>query len=204
MAFQYTNSSAAPPSHPTSNFTITAPPSTDIWRKPPNHNAFTAPILHRTLPLSHFHRIRVTISGPWKTLYDQGGLLFSRPCAADGEKKWVKAGIEFFDGRACASVVAKDNWADWSLVEIESDAVTVELAREAVPETDEPSLWVYLVEDGGRGRRRPIREVTWAFEGGEEGGEEECWVGVYAAKPTPTPADPSEELEVRFSGLMIE
>lgn len=80
--------------------------------------------------------------------------------------------------------------------------MTVEFAREAIPGTDEPSLWVYLVEDGGR-RRRPIREVTWAFEGGA-GGEEECWVGVYAAKPTPTPADPSEELEVRFSGLTIE
>lgn len=54
----------------------------------------------------------------------------------------------------------------------------------------------------GGGRRRPIREVTWAFEGAAEG--EECWVGVYAAKPTPTREDPGEELEVRFSGLVIE
>lgn len=200
MAFQYLNSTAPPPATPTSNFTITAPPSTDIWRKPPTHDAFTAPILYRKLILSHFHRIRVTVSAPWKTLYDQGGILFARPHAG-GEKKWVKAGIEFFDGRPCASVVAKDNWADWSLVDIESDTVTVEFAREAIPQTDEPSLWIYLVEDGGR--RRPIREVTWAFEGGA-GGEEECWVGVYAAKPTPTQSDPGEELEVRFSGLTIE
>ena len=34
-------------------------------------------------------------------------------------------------------------------MEIESETVTVEFAREAVPETDEPSLWVYLLEDGG-------------------------------------------------------
>ena len=77
----------------------------------------------------------------------------------------------------------------------------MEFAREAIPETDQPSLWVYLVEDGGR--RRPIREVTWAFDGGP-GGEEGCWVGVYAAKPTPTQGDPSEGLEVRFSELTIE
>lgn len=90
-------------------------------------------------------------------------------------------------------------------MEIESDTVTLEFARESIPETDEPSLWVYFVEDWGG--RRPIREVTWAFEGGvsgEKGKEEECWVGVYAAKPTPTAADPSEELEVQFSGLIIE
>ena len=94
-------------------------------------------------------------------------------------------------------MVAKDNWADWSLVELGSETATVEFAREAGTE----SLWVYLVEDGGR-RRRPVREVTWAFEG--VGEEEECWVGVYAAKPTPEEADPSEGLEVRFSGLLIE
>ncbi|KAF6235437.1 hypothetical protein HO173_006633 [Letharia columbiana] len=164
MRFQYTNSTSPPPSTPTSNFTITAPPpQTSGASPPPTTPSPPPPILHRTLTLTHFHRIRVTVSAPWKTLYDQGGLLFARP-RADGEKKWVKAGIEFFDGRACATVVAKDNWADWSSVEVGSDTVTVEFAREAIPETDQPSLWVYLVEDGGR--RRPIREITWAFEGG--------------------------------------
>ena len=78
---------------------------------------------------------------------------------------------------------------------IESDTVTVEFARESVPGTDAPSLWVYLVE--GEGARRPIREVTWAFAGAEE----ECWVGVYAARPTETQAGAGEGLEVRFSGL---
>lgn len=81
---------------------------------------------------------------------------------------------------------------------IESDTVTVEFARESVPETDAPSLWVYLVED--EGRRRPIREVTWAFAGTEE----ECWVGVYAAKPTVTRAASGETLEVSFSGLTVK
>ncbi len=85
-----------------------------------------------------------------------------------------------------------------------SGSVTVEFAREAVPETDAASLWVYVVEDGGRGRRRAIREVTWAFEGDGEEEEEECWVGVYAAKPTPTVGDPGEGLEVRFSGMTVE
>ncbi len=90
--------------------------------------------------------------------------------------------------------MAADNWADWSLVDIDSDEVTVEFARES------SSLWVYLVEGGGT--RRPVREVTWAFVGAGEG--EECWVGVYAAKPTVESGDAGEGLEVRFSGLVVE
>ena len=221
MTFHYANNSTAsspPPSPLIVPFTITAPPQTDIWRKPPHTDIFTAPILYRTFPLATFRRARVTVSAGWKTLYDQGGLFFARP-ESDGVKKWVKAGVEFFDGRACASVVAAERWADWSLATIEEEggSVTVEFAREPPPsvvgsgETGTgskkvPSLWVYLVEGG---RRRPIREIKWPFvrdDGvvvGEEEGEE-CWVGVYAAKPTAEQADPGEGLDVRFGGLTIE
>ena len=216
MTFQYANNSTAATPPPTNEpFIITAPPNTDIWRKPPNLDVFTAPILYRTLPLAKFGRVRVTVSAGWKTLYDQGGLFFARP-QGDGSltKKWIKAGIEFFDGRACASVVAAEKWADWSLAPIESESVTLEFAREPPLVASEgtgtkkvPSLWVYLVE-GEEGRRRPIREVKWPFvrdDGGVVvGEEEECWVGVYAAKPTASQANPSEGLEVRFSGLTIE
>lgn len=65
---------------------------------------------------------------------------------------------------------------------------TLELSRE-----EDGSLWVYQLEGV---KRLPMREVTWFFEGD---GNEECWVGVYAAKPTGNGA-----LEVTFSHLMIE
>lgn len=220
MSFHYTNTTAPPPPSPLpTTFTITAPPSTDIWRKPPNHDVFTAPILHQTIPLDQFHRIRVSVSAKWKTLYDQGGLLFARPrpppaAAADAhggegaaanDLKWIKAGIEFVDGKACISVVAaEDRAADWSLMPLDDHhhagtQVTIEFER------DKLSLWVYLVvgADKGTERRTPIRKVTWAFAGAGEG--ETCWAGVYAAKPTvEAEAKKGEEgLEVGFSGLVV-
>ncbi|KAJ3764785.1 hypothetical protein FB446DRAFT_761136 [Lentinula raphanica] len=53
-----------------SMFTVTAPPSTDIWRKPPNTNSFSAPT-HALLPqgpvaLASFHRARYSVSD-WST-----------------------------------------------------------------------------------------------------------------------------------------
>src|SRR5690242_6217229 len=48
-------------------FTLSAPPDTDIWRKPPSHNAFNAPTHPSTLPtypLSTFQRAKLTFTLP--------------------------------------------------------------------------------------------------------------------------------------------
>ncbi|RJE27001.1 hypothetical protein PHISCL_00702 [Aspergillus sclerotialis] len=50
----------------------------------------------------------------------------------------------------------------------------------------------------GEETRKVIREITWAFA--ERIEDEECWVGVYAAKP----ADTVSDLVVTFTGLDIE
>jgi regulation of enolase protein 1 (concanavalin A-like superfamily) len=109
---------------------------------------------------------------------------------ADGSRKWVKTGVEFVDGKPHVSTVAKDNWADWSLLPIPSggQAATIEMAREA------GTLWIYLVEGI---RREPIREVTWVFQ---EESTTECWIGVYAAKPSAE----GEDLEAIFEQLEID
>ena len=48
-----------------------------------------------------------------------------------------------------------------------------------------------------------MREIKWAFMEGRD--EEDIWVGVYAAKPTPEDGEDDEKaLEVSFSDLVIE
>jgi hypothetical protein len=175
---------------PPAQFSIKATPSTDIWAKPPDTHRFTAPILYQPVPLQSFKRARVAFNALWKHKYDQGGLIIVLR-NNDGNHKWVKAGIELTHGKPHLSAVAKDRWADWSLLPVPSGggAATLEMVREA-----DDSLWIYLVEGV---QKSPIREVTWVFH---EENVQECWVGVYAARP----GAEGGELEVNFGHLVID
>lgn len=175
---------------PPPEFTINARPSTDIWSKPPNTQRFNAPILYQPIQLETFRRVRVAFNALWKNQYDQGGLILVLH-NKDGSQKWVKAGIELTRGRPHLSVVAKDRWADWSLLPVPSGggAATLELVREA-----DDSLWIYLVEGV---QKSPLREITWIFHEKEV---QECWVGVYAARPS----EQGGELPVKFGHLIVD
>ncbi|EER38436.1 conserved hypothetical protein [Histoplasma capsulatum H143] len=193
---KFTNSTqpVPPAANLKTGFVIAANPSTDVWAKPPSTHRFNGPILHKTAPLSSFQRSSVHIHGEWTTLYDQGGLILVMN-GANGTQKWVKAGIEFVDDKPYVSVVAKDQWADWSLFPLTPGegpgaSARIEMAREK-----DTSLWIYLVEGG---ERRRIRQITWAFA--DEERVAECWAGVYAAKP----AKEGGELVVTFKELDIE
>lgn len=206
MTFQYHNYPGHAPTPLPDNFTISAAPGCDIWKKPPSHDAFDGPICYRTIPLSTFRRARVTVSAEWRTLYDQGGLCLILPqsqawTTSVWEKKWIKTGIEVYNGAPHVSTVACDRWADWSLWPLESDTVTIEMEREVKAGKPTSTLWVYIV-DGEK--RRPVREVTWVFDGVDEGKGSDCWVGVYAAKPTKDEDDEKRELQVLFNGVRIE
>ena len=131
-----------------------------------------------------------------------------------GNPKFVKTGIEFYDGRPQLSVVAVDRWADWSLAggssSVGKDAdssVTIELEREEIDGSPGPSLWIYHVTDdhGQKGKevRNPLREVTWLFHD-PDNKEAECWVGAFCAKPTATPGNPDQTLTVRVENFEIE
>lgn len=88
-----TQSYIAPPSRPSMTSTLplptplprplslslSAPPNTDIWRKPPSTNAFNAPIRWSVLPLAKFKSARVCVWGKWRTRFDQGGVFFGLP-----------------------------------------------------------------------------------------------------------------------------
>ena len=207
MSFRFHNvsASASPPLEPLPpTITLRAAPGTDLWRKPPARSAFSAPLCYRAVPLSAFRRARATVAAAWRTQYEQGGLCLVLPAAAgeprspDTERRWIKTGIERFNGRPCVGAVACDRWADWSLAPWDGDTVTVEMERETRDGWQTSTLWIYVVEGAAR---RPIREVTWAFADNEAG---ECWVGVYAAKPKPDADNPERDLEVTFSDVQVE
>ena len=120
-----------------------------------------------------------------------------------GKSKWIKTGIEFYNGAPNVSTVACDRWADWSLSPLpEGDAtgVTMGMEREVLDEEATSVLVVYVM-DGGK--KRHVREITWVFEDAEES-ERECWVGVLGGKPTRDMDDKEANLEVLFKGLEIE
>ncbi|KAJ5102193.1 hypothetical protein NUU61_004415 [Penicillium alfredii] len=119
-------------------FTLTAGPNTDLWRKPPNGDTSTAPIVFTSLR-TPFVIAEVTVSADWEMEWDQGGLVIFAGAAPQSFSssetstptptlrragsatsaspcKWVKAGIEFSSGTVNASSVsATADGADWCL-----------------------------------------------------------------------------------------
>ncbi|MCD6307943.1 MAG: DUF1349 domain-containing protein [Candidatus Latescibacteria bacterium] len=89
--------------------TVTADPGTDVWRQPGaggiRNNA-------------HFYHHEVTgdftahleLEGDFRGQFDQAGIMVRADDAC-----WLKCGIEFVDGRRCASVAITREWSDWSL-----------------------------------------------------------------------------------------
>ncbi|KAA8626130.1 hypothetical protein PtrSN002B_006721 [Pyrenophora tritici-repentis] len=177
-------------------FNLSAPAGTDIWRKPPSHNAFNASTYPAQLPtydLKNFQRAKLTFALlPSDKLrqYDQAGLLLhlTKPGVPDNETKWVKTGIEFYYGKPYVATVGCDAWADWSLVPMPDfkngtqPGATIEARRER--DVLGKSLWIYWIvrdEAGKEVERRPLREVTWFLA------EEEGWsvsVAGYVCRPT--------------------
>ena len=188
----------------TTTTALTAPPGTDIWRKPPDTNILNAPTHPSPLlfqPLRSFQRARLTLALPPTsslTQYDQAGLLLHlrrtpTPTTATeatdaAPDKWLKTGVEFANNVPWLSTVACDSWADWSVTPLPAAAAAAPVAAtvEARRETDAhgTSLWVYVLELDSEGtvvKRTPLREVAWFFAV-EEGWE--VGVGAYAARPS--------------------
>ena len=107
-------------------FTLTAGPNTDLWRKPPNGDTSTAPMIFTSLQRP-FVVAEVTVSADWEMEWDQGGLVIfagatPQPLQSQSRRypqprcKWVKAGMEFSSGTINASSVsATADGADWCL-----------------------------------------------------------------------------------------
>ncbi len=150
----------------------------------------------------------MSLSFLWTEQYDQGGLLLSfRRAGSDAAatpERWIKTGIEFYNGRPMLSTVACDRWADWSVTPLTTFAFDTD-ARAAADKTwttisiekagdqDGISLWVYQVLEGGE--KVPLREICWVY--GDGNAEEwELEVLGMAARPEKQ-ADSSLEVEIR-------
>ena len=71
-------------------------------------------------------------------------------------------------------------------------------------ERDGSEIWVYALDlQNPDAERYPLREVTWAFLEDRADDDVELWVGVYAAKPTYSPAGQMQDLKVLFKDLVI-
>lgn len=219
-------------------FRLYIPPKTDVFASPALGYHFSAPILYTQITTAKFKSARATISVPFKRpskelqvspgkalQFDQAGLIFVLPHPSlpkpsldqPGSKsnsetgihpKWVKAGIEVWEGDAWGSIVARDTWSDWSLFELPStsseanpgilegkEAMTVTLEADRVGD----ALMIYMAVEGGK--RKPIRKVPWFFMQDET--EETAWIGIYGARPDPY-NEAIGNLEVGFSDFTVD
>lgn len=164
--------------------------------------------------MKKFLSARISFRAPWSEAYDQGGLLLQprrrNPTAASSSSpvpappsRWVKTGVEFFEGAPYLSTVTCDRFADWGLYPLEAGAglaVDADTGDSGVPVTLEVvrdgdgrgrNAWVYrLVPGNGPAgesssssstsapRRVPLRKICWLFADEDEGaaGADDEWL----------------------------
>ncbi|KAK2608637.1 hypothetical protein QQS21_002866 [Conoideocrella luteorostrata] len=181
--------------------TFAADPDTDIWKKPPTHNVFTAPYRpHSTGPSLKFISATLTFIATSTHQFDQAGILLS--FTKDSDRKWIKSGVELFNDAPRLSTVCTDNYSDWSVSdaprgdEIRSGCKPVTITVERQEDELGLSLWVYHL-DGSR--KTPLREITWPFGTAGEGWELE--VSAAIARPF---KDTEDKLEATFQNFDVK
>ncbi|GAA3821697.1 DUF1349 domain-containing protein [Sphaerisporangium flaviroseum] len=105
---------------------VTADARTDLWRV--THYGYTydtAHIFGRLMPGDL--RVTTTFQASYAEQYDQAGAMLRID-----EKNWIKAGVEYVDGRLNLSTVVTRDFSDWSMLtlSVPAETVTLELARE--------------------------------------------------------------------------
>jgi hypothetical protein len=89
---------------------VTTGTRTDFWRA--THYGFLRDDGHlRFARASGDFTAAVTVSGDYRALYDQAGLMLRID-----ERHWIKAGVEYVEGRGLLSVVVTRDFSDWSTV----------------------------------------------------------------------------------------
>ncbi|KAJ1335566.1 hypothetical protein MN608_02306 [Microdochium nivale] len=203
-------------------FTLEAQPNTDIWRKPPSTDVFNAPIT-RTQPglLKKFKSARITFWADWTERYDQAGLVLTlnrassssssskqAEGAASSPERWVKTGIEYYQGHPQLSAVGCDRWADWHVSPLAKKSADGTVTLEVVRESDEngKSIWIYQLVLDGEGKvteKQPMREICWILADEDEGEGKEWRLEISPLLCRPS-SGTSEVLKVDFSDFIVE
>ena len=98
---------------------VTTGSDSDFWRK--THYGFirdSGHFLYRIVDGDF--TAQVTITGAYRDLYDQAGLLVRLD-----ETVWMKCGIEYVSGIQQASVVVTRDYSDWSVIPLPSNPRSV-------------------------------------------------------------------------------
>lgn len=161
------------------SLSMSVTPHTDYWRI--SHYGFTvddAPFLY-TVRGGEFE-VKVKISGDYKTRFDQSGLMLR----IDREN-YIKAGIEFVDGKYNLSTVVTHHTSDWSIIPL-----------------DEPVKFVWIKAV----RRLDAVEIFYSFDDKEYTMMRNAWlqdnhpvmVGIMGACPD------GDGFEAKFENFLIK
>lgn len=130
-------------------FVMTVPPKTDYWRI--SHYGFTvddAPFYYAVYGGEFEAKVKIT--GHYVTTFDQMGLMLRLD-----HENWIKAGVEFVDGKQNVSAVVTHKTSDWSVVRL----------------NDAPrSLWIKAV------RRLDAVEIFYSLDDKEYIMMRTCWL----------------------------
>ena len=154
-------------------------PQTDYWRI--SHYGFTvddAPFLY-TLRGGEFE-VKVKISGDYRTRFDQSGLMLRI-----NHENYIKAGIEFVDGKYNLSTVVTHHTSDWSIIPLDKPV---------------PFVWIKAL------RRLDAVEVFYSFDDKEYTMMRNAWlqdnhpvmVGIMGACPD------GDGFQARFEDFTIK
>ncbi|MCC3214344.1 DUF1349 domain-containing protein [Chryseobacterium cucumeris] len=112
-------------------------PQSDYWRV--SHYGFTvddAPFYYATYGGEFEAKVKIT--GSYKARFDQMGLMLRTD-----QEHYIKAGVEFVDGKYNLSTVVTHNKSDWSVITLEKTP---------------PALWIKAV------RRLDAVEIFYSFD----------------------------------------
>jgi uncharacterized protein len=161
-------------------------------------------VIHNAL--SKFVSATVSFRFTPEIQYDQAGIVLSLRPSGEAETteippKWIKSGIEFYQGVPRMGTVGTDAWSDWSIAPVVTEpgsasgnatSWTTVLVEKHVDELGD-SLWVYQVSGE---ERLPLREINWPFGNGDGW---ELKVEAYAAKP-----GSGAPLQVEFKDFAVQ
>ena len=161
------------------SLTMQVTPQSDYWRI--SHYGFTvddAPFIYTTR--GGEFEVKVKISGDYKVRFDQAGLMLRID-----KENYIKAGIEYVDGKYNLSCVVTHHTSDWSVIELDKPVEVV---------------WIKAV------RRLDAVEIFYSFDDVNYTMMRNCWladnspvmVGMMAACPD------GNGFEARFESFQIK